>query len=1009
MRLLDKLRRLRRLPANHSFDPEWMDAYQHRMLYGGGIALACFLIVCAGAVARVEIADYHSLARERFIARQARVAVEMSKRAILLRRFASIAERSWNPNGRASPSLDRAFIAEHGFVRCDREHADTSVCTVSAELDDAHPADRYRPLLALSERLLNIRTPGGPAMLPAVSSSYVISGDQRFVGVLSRDSRTADTASARLRTLPASLRQAWPDLSALAQDTSTDPDRLAAATIWLPPRLDPVSSMPEFRIASRLFDSDGRPFGLLVQTLDPTWLHRLIDVADDGGEFAVVDRDGNALLARAGSADHALSDAIRTPRDTRATTLEQRMSGSHFVIRDTLPDTDWTLIYIYSPGSMLRAIAPHLSLITGLTLAALALLFGGIVFVQRQILAPSYRRATRLQESERLNRTLIRTAPVGLALIDETDGRVLMRNEIMTRHEQDVASGQLAMRIRHAFAQSVDAQSPRDAIRAYEFTLDIRGEHDTYLLVNVVRVAYLGAPALLCTIVDITARKQTEQSLSEARRAAEQANRAKSVFLATMSHEIRTPLNAVMGNLELMRRGGLPDRQRRRVEIVESSLTALLHVLNDVLDLSKVEAGQLRIDAVPFDCIALLQEVAESFRPLAMKKGLSLDCEIRPDLLRYRVGDPIRLRQILSNLLGNAIKFTEIGGISLTARDGETGGRPSLELAVADTGIGISEAAQAGLFTLYRQADDSIHRRYGGTGLGLALCRRLVDTMGGEISVRSTPGQGSVFRVEIPLPVPSEPPVDVMEPLAPPKADVAHIAGMNDATLRILAVEDHPASRLLLADQFHELGLDASIVESGEQALAAHTTASFDIVLTDLGLPDMDGWSLAAALRERDASLPIIAMTAHVGADDHTRCTTAGIRALLPKPVTLLALTQALQAHARGHLALDQARIPRDDPVRPRTALSAMRQFTHASLAAIDRAVKAHDAATIARELHSLSGGFLSVGHRVLSRLCAGLQQVVRDEGPDTFAELWPALRDELSSALEEIVAETTH
>ncbi|WP_334042494.1 ATP-binding protein [Burkholderia ambifaria] len=983
-----------------------MFAYQHRILYGGGIALACFLIACACTIAWVEVADYHALARERFIAREAQLAVEMSKRGILLRRFASIAEGTWNPDGWASPWLDRGFVTGQGFVQCDEQHADASVCAMSATLDDAHPAQRYRPMVALSERLLNTRSPGGPVMAE-VSSSYIVSDDLRYVGVLSRDTHTPGATRERMQQLPSLLGHAWPELAAVAGSATHARDAIADDVMWLSPRVDPVSMRPELRVAIRLYDRDSRPFALLVQSLDPGWLHRVIDVHDDGGEFAVVDRDGNVLLARAGTAERAMGNVIRALRDTPASTLEQRLSGRQFVIREAIPDTDWTFMYVYSTGSMLSAIAPRLSLIAGLTFAALALLLGGIVFVQRQILAPSYRRATRLQESERLNRTLIRTAPVGLALIAEADGRVLLRNEIMAHHDDD-AGESLAMRIHGAFTQSADAapdaQSPH-AVAVREFALDSRNDNDTHVLVNVVRVKYLGASALLCTVVDITARKQIEQSLNEARRAAEQANRAKSVFLATMSHEIRTPLHAVMGNIELIRRSGLPERQRRRVGIVESSLTALLHVLNDVLDLSKVEAGQLRIDAVPFDCIALLREVAESFRPLATKKGLNLGCDIAPDLPRYRIGDPIRLRQILSNLLANAIKFTDTGGVTLIARGDAAGGRPSIDLAIADTGIGIPEAVQPTLFMLYRQADDSIHRRYGGTGLGLALCRRLVEAMGGDISVRSTPGQGSVFRVAIPLPVPSEPPADIAAHDAAPSSDLTRTLGMNDAPLRVLAVEDHPASRLLLADQFHELGLDATIVESGEQALAAHSPGSFDVVLTDLGLPDMDGWTLAAALRERDATLPVIAMTAHAGPDEHTRCTAAGIGALLAKPVTLLALTQALHAHVRGHPVRDPIRVPRDAGQRPKTALAAMRQFTHASLASIDRAVDMHDADAITRELHSLSGGFLSIGHRVLSRLCAGLQQVVQDEGPDAFAELWPALRGELMAALDELAA----
>ncbi|WP_258171999.1 hybrid sensor histidine kinase/response regulator [Burkholderia multivorans] len=421
-------------------------------------------------------------------------------------------------------------------------------------------------------------------------------------------------------------------------------------------------------------------------------------------------------------------------------------------------------------------------------------------------------------------------------------------------------------------------------------------------------------------------------------------------------------------------------------------------MLNDVLDLSRVEAGQLRIDAVPFDCAALLHDVTESFRPLAAAKQLSLTCDVAPTLARYRIGDPVRIRQIVSNLLSNAIKFTDAGGVAVTADAARDGRLDEVAVRVTDTGIGIPHAAQAAIFELYRQADDSIHRRYGGTGLGLALCRRLVAAMDGELAVDSEPGIGSTFSVVVPLPIAQDAARDDGD-----TRDEGRVIACDPA-LRMLIVEDHPATRVLLADQCRELGVDAQLVENGADALAALAHRRFDVVLTDLGLPDMDGWTLADAIRKRDADIALLAMSAHVGADDEQRCAAAGVRALLRKPVLLGALSQALgrAVPRRAGAEVHDDVLGSDDMHRalPEALQTAMRRVTLASLETIDRALPEMDVDTVARELHSLGGGFAASGPRVLGELCTALEQVVRDEGLQTFSPLWDALRDEITQAV---------
>ncbi|MCA8293762.1 response regulator [Burkholderia sp. AU30198] len=970
-----------------------MRAYQRRLLYGGGGVLGLFILLCASAVALGEIGDFQAGMSGHFRETRAKLLIRMSENSELLKRGVATVEGAWDEHALPDRMFEDAFVAQKGLFLFERPEMDRAYA-VAGVVDAKHPAADYRALLVLGERLGE----GGKwvkVTRPLVSAMYVIGATGRFVMVsqLFRPGTTQRVSRARAEQLPGLLLRAWPDVAMLVRDAAVSPGQAPENLIWVPPGDDPLTDEPALRVEAWSFDRDRRPVALVIHTVRPERLVAALDDGARGGAFAVVDRNGRILLSSEQQTD--LTRAAHSLAGQRATAIERTYRDGRFATSDAIPGTDWTLLYVYPVSAVIRGVAARLLEIAGAALFGFVFLLGGVVLINRRILVPSYRRASRLQESERLNRTLIRTAPVGLALIGEVDGAVLLRNEAMARYASDEP---LSRRIWRQFSQSAEASpnTRRHVASGHEITLAAAGagEDDTHLLVNVARVKYRGANALLATVNDITARKLAEQSLVEARQAADQANRAKSVFLATMSHEIRTPLNAVMGNLELMKRGPLAETQRRRLEIADSSSSALLHILNDVLDLSRVEAGQLRIDAVPFDCAALLRDVVESFRPLAGAKGLRLGCDIASDLAPFRVGDPIRIRQIVSNLIGNAIKFTEAGNVMLFA-----GGDDAVEIRVVDTGIGIPPSAHAAIFELYRQADDSTHRKFGGTGLGLALCRRLVDAMGGELTVSSAAGEGSTFRVGLPLPVTVNPPA------AGPAADVrdalAPLVGHDAAPLRVLAVEDHPASRLLLADQCLELGIDVTIVENGEQALATLARGGFDVVLTDLGLPDMDGWTLAATIHARDAQLPVLAMTAHAGPLEEQRRVATSIRALLPKPVSLHALQRAFRVVVDEVGESLSTPVGHDDRPLPTSMMAAMRKVTLASFASIERALGGQDAETVVRELHGLSGGFLSVGHGVLAELCAGLQQVVRDEGLRVFAELWPALRDELAAALD--------
>jgi len=1114
--------------------------YYRRILLGSALLLtfAIFLAIGMSVSARVDrfIDDQRYLFFEQRNSVQAEVKLAESR----LRQLVVLHEARWESKNEPSQSRQLTerygalLNANHGVVLADRDLS-LSPYTIIATT----PQRSDQQLVRLISVLRDISPAPAIRSGPARAGSFVYGDTRKFfafhpaldMATESRDENTLDVATV-------SQQETEPIEQALL--SAAHRKRGGRRIVWTPPHVSPMTGVPVIQYAMPVMQGPKRVavVGATLRLQDIPELFQ--DNRNQQPNFFLLSQNASQLLSQAPSqsAEQQLAKVIRA-QDTllRSAGEVPNLVNIHgtFLLMQRIPGPEWVAVYAFDWKTILNGLKPELLVIAIAGFSVLFILWALVAIFDRYVLTPVQRKAKQIYESEAFNRTVVATAPVGLSVTNPTDGEVIFQNaiatDILSRTPDGTAAfyGELNRAISEQEKGGEGFSTPQLVLRK---EIQIGTQHDVPIMVGVTAVAtrYLSRDVILCGLTDISERKETQRLLLEAKQSADAASHAKSMFLAAVSHEIRTPLHAALGHLELLSLQQLTADQSSLVKTIQRVFGALGGLLNDILDFSKIEARELRLESTEFSPHELIETCTRTFAPVLASKNVQFLALIDPDLPNVLEGDTLRIQQIVMNLLSNAAKFTSAGQVVLeVAKTGQSGDVCDMRITVKDSGIGIAPADLAQLFTAFTQLGTSVARRFGGTGLGLSLCKRLAELMGGSISVVSTHGVGTKFTVDLPLRLatnvlpeptgaegavarspdsaasvlvccaheqwrallcaqlqkwgynavvlpnqPGQHPIcditlvahlgvwDIQDqlrlrgidphtdsvlmlcehyPLEPERRagvvvasslsresffrglflarqaddELTHVwetepilIGVTPVDQRILVVEDDDVSRSLLYEQLRTLGYhNVDCVTDARSAIQECCNHEYDLVISDLNLPDMNGDALLRELRAAGNSVPVILNSAGLQFAAIGTSEDEGFAAKLSKPTSIDQL----------RTVLDQV-LPRKDQVSSQAPIVAATSARLADFggrlwelfaqswtkdsALLSESMDAGDKPLFMRRLHKVKGALLVMQQLPLATLCDTLERCCERKGLEAVVPMFRQFLERVASQIEQ-------
>lgn len=922
--------------------------YHQNLLYGGGVVFSILVIIVMMLASLVEFSRFIDEKRSEFNSKKTQIVVEIEKRQMAIIKSIIAAETLW---GRQHPPRSRPRLWQDG------DGIEGKVMPLALHEGPSLASRENEDYIDILEELAYLANSSFLQYGRALSS-YMFSPDEGFIGALLPVGFPVTDRSMMLDHIGdqiARLRQDHHSMSSMQKK---------GQILWLPPKDSVLTGEMSFRIAASAFKS-GKPFLILINDFPTSYLESFLTQDDEEGAFYIMNSTGRVILGKdaAKGNDPDRFSFLKSWEDGTLSNYFMKnyscfyMDGTfHFLSK--LPRADVTLLHVFSWMDVFESLKERIVIYWFVAIFWIGLLWGFFLYFNSMVFRPIYKKAKTVFDSENLSRTIIAMAPYGLGLFSLDEKKILLENGLMNRYRESTVTNEggdeetLTDVFYKLYREKYQKKCASNGERINEEVIVTANGEVAELSVTLTQANYQGRMVLLCGFSDITVHKQIERNLEEAREAAENANQAKSSFLAAMSHEIRTPLNAILGNLEILGRSRLSASQHARLKVIFTSSHSLLALLSDILDFSKIESGEMQVESKDFNLRNVVKQVVNIYRPLALDSGIGFSLVIDSDVQEMYCGDPVKIKQILNNLLSNAVKFTEAGSISVEVL--EKAGKLIME--VKDTGIGISPSQQSLIFDAFKQANLDIPRKFGGTGLGLALCKRMAQLMNGDISFSSTLDQGSVFCLTLPI----KKPQSVGPPLS--KDDIGEGLVDMEKKVSVLVVDDHPANRMLLADQLRILGCIVDSVENGEMALKYMEIREYGLVFTDLQMRVMDGHTLSSLIGSRGGRVPVIAITSHTSEEDKRKCRDHGIVEVLFKPASLQDISGAITRNLNlkhGQRSFASTENLTENKDLRNVLLSAAYQ----SLDQMRRASKADEMKFLLREIHSMKGSFAVANH----------------------------------------------